>query len=1290
MKSKFETRRHLFTAFIALTMGSGLSSVSAQSTWIGNTDAELATAANWDVAPVSGGAWVFGVAGTAGATLTNNLTTSSAFEVAGITFGTTASAYVIDTAHAGTFSLTGNIVTTSANDHTIGSTIAISGTRQINLNGSKNILLTGNLTGNGSLTQTAGGSGAKSITFSGDNSGFAGTFTQNNDGNNRTAFNSGSSGSAAAAWIFNRNVAGGVALNLGTTTINFGSLAGGAFIRNNNAGTTTIRTGALNTSTTFSGQINDNGNNNLALTKEGTGTLNLSGTSSYDGATTVNGGILDVTSTGTISNSAVTVNNSATFQIAGTAKTLGGLSVTGNGSAKISSVTTLTNGLSATGADATIDLINSAATNISVNGAAGMTLGGATSLDKAKLFLEVGGTADHFTVANNLVVGAGGAAITVTNLGIAAGQSIPLISYAAGSGDGFTLGTGTTVGALTLTNPNLSFGVTGSLEVTAAGVNLITSGAVAPADAYWSGAQGSLWSSTSGSNANFTTTAGGATFLNVLPASNTTVYFSNNSPSNLTNTLGAAFNLAGLVYRTGSAAVTTTGTNTLTLNSGGILVQSGNGGATLGMANLNLSESQTWENDSANPLTVSAVTVNCPSGTLTLKGTGGTRLGGTTFTTDFLEILGNLDVRGTAVTTNLADSTGDITNTGADTSFTSVISGANILSGLISDGGTGSLLQWIKSGTGSLTLSGNNSYGGGTTLAGGTLIAGNDNAFGSGTVSITNASAILDLNGTTISNPLVNGATGGTITNSSETLATVTSGFNLAGNTGYVISDATINGTGDIRWDGAINRTTTIGTLSKSGTNVLIINEDNGNPVIAGMNLRVTEGTVFIGQTNSSFTNLTLTGGTVKMDPNWQVATANSWAGTFGNEIFINGGTWDLNGTGTNGVNNRTKRVSGTGGLITNSSTDPSLLVLAARDNTNPSWAGNIQDGAGSVALRITNSGSGGLGTIMTFSGINTYSGDTQIFDNTLKAGSVTALSPNSNFTLSNNAASRIDLGDFNNTIGSLTGSPNSQVLLGSATLTTGAKDDASTTFEGVISGTGGLVKAGTGTFTLTGANTYTGDTTVSAGVLAVDGDALADTGKLVIGSGKVEPTGIETVDTLYFGAAQQASGTWGATGSGATHIDDTRFSGTGVVNVTNGPGGSAYDTWALAKGLTPGVNDGATQDPEKDGIENALEFVLGGNPLASDTSILPVLTVTATHFVFTFNRADESEAEVALTFEYGSNLTGWTPVAIGADNASSGSGVNITENDALADSIVITIPKDTNTKLFGRLKAVK
>jgi fibronectin-binding autotransporter adhesin len=67
-------------------------------------------------------------------------------------------------------------------------------------------------------------------------------------------------------------------------------------------------------------------------------------------------------------------------------------------------------------------------------------------------------------------------------------------------------------------------------------------------------------------------------------------------------------------------------------------------------------------------------------------------------------------------------------------------------------------------------------------------------------------------------------------------------------------------------------------------------------------------------------------------------------------------------------------------------------------------------------------------------------------------------------------------------------------------------------TFDGAISGTGSLIQAGTGSLALTGVNTYTGDTTVSAGVLALSGNgSIAKSSDVIIKeSGTLDITGID------------------------------------------------------------------------------------------------------------------------------------------------------------------------------------
>ncbi len=101
------------------------------------------------------------------------------------------------------------------------------------------------------------------------------------------------------------------------------------------------------------------------------------------------------------------------------------------------------------------------------------------------------------------------------------------------------------------------------------------------------------------------------------------------------------------------------------------------------------------------------------------------------------------------------------------------------------------------------------------------------------------------------------------------------------------------------------------------------------------------------------------------------------------------------------------------------------------------------------------------------------------------------------------------------------------------------------------------IVKTGTGTQTFGGTGfLYTGDTTISNGVLSLTNGATLSTSSVVRvrAPGKMElGTGVNpTVRELWLEGRQKARGTWGAPGSGAQREDD-HFLGGGTLRVTTG-----------------------------------------------------------------------------------------------------------------------------------------
>jgi hypothetical protein len=140
------------------------------------------------------------------------------------------------------------------------------------------------------------------------------------------------------------------------------------------------------------------------------------------------------------------------------------------------------------------------------------------------------------------------------------------------------------------------------------------------------------------------------------------------------------------------------------------------------------------------------------------------------------------------------------------------------------------------------------------------------------------------------------------------------------------------------------------------------------------------------------------------------------------------------------------------------------------------------------------------------------------------------------------------------------------------------------------------------------------------------------------------------------------------------------------------------YASWVSAFNppLTNEADRSEAADPDGDGIENLLEFVLNGNPSAQDASILPVLDASGSNFVFSFSRRADSAGPVSQVFEYSTDLANWTaktPITIPAVPGTVGMvTVGPTTGSAPNEvqAVTITIPKGSDIKLFGRLKTSK
>lgn len=174
----------------------------------------------------------------------------------------------------------------------------------------------------------------------------------------------------------------------------------------------------------------------------------------------------------------------------------------------------------------------------------------------------------------------------------------------------------------------------------------------------------------------------------------------------------------------------------------------------------------------------------------------------------------------------------------------------------------------------------------------------------------------------------------------------------------------------------------------------------------------------------------------------------------------------------------------------------------AKADQSVITCAGATFAGAGGGTLTFDKTSNADRSTLIASGGANGGAGGSIHFEGGSKGGSArVAVSGNASLDLTAHSSAPV-------TLGSLEG--DGLVTLGQKQLSVGA-NNLSTTFAGAIQGTGALTKLGSGTLTLSSANTYSGGTTVSMGVLKVINQtgSATGTGDVAISAGTIGGKGI-------------------------------------------------------------------------------------------------------------------------------------------------------------------------------------